>query len=348
MPILSAFTSLPEFLALAGLMGNARDPFTESGTAAELAPHVARGLRADGTVRLPLYFGPPRDEVFLSFHFRGTTLTMPLGFELVQIRDAVNDRDLFRLTFVNGTTQSRYLQLEIHDGTGWTDLGITTEPLNRNDLTRFDLHVRLDAADGVFALAMNGTTALSWTGDSLRTPGTKLDSIDTKVWSNSANITCIVSAVIAADEDTRPMQMVQLTPDAAGHYAEMAGTLVAVTGTSTTTATIQASHAIADAPNRRNTYTTPGLPAPFETGHVPLQLQIALMAQRGDAPGSAIRAMIRSTGPGPAIDSFGATEALDTDWGCVLSVFATDPDGDQPWTVDVINALEIGMQSRAL
>jgi len=141
-----------------------------------------------------------------------------------------------------------------------------------------------------------------------------------------------------------------MTPDAAGHYAEMAGTLAAVTGTSTSTATIQASYAIADAPNRRNTYTTPGLPAPFETGHVPLLLQIALMAQRGDAPGSAIRAMIRSTGPGPgtATDGFGATAPLDTDWDCVLSVFATDPATDQPWSLAAIDALEIGMQSRAL
>jgi hypothetical protein len=321
MTILAAGTSIADFETI----------FTVNATAGSFPAGVSESLFASASgTNVAVWSGAEQAQIGICFyHIRSITNSgNPTLVELSR-----NGTGVLRVRAV-GTASANTFDLEYWNGSAWTKIGSTfTIPLA---LGRYDLFLKIHETEGVVAIYhdqvfLTGVSDVDTRFNSV----TGIDAVDLKAIGNSTRF----SAIIVADEDTRPLRYAQTLIAAQGERAEWTGAFGNVGGTGFSDSTVVST----DTADQRTTYTKAALNAMFATGWT---VEAAVVSARGRTEIGKVAAMRIMTRSGTE-EAFEAQASLTNEVGILRAIVPLDPDGNDPWTIARFNSAEFGVQSRA-
>ena len=316
MAILNAGTSIAEFPEGTGAHT----------TGNNLANNVNEGVRIADINGATIWEGSPEAEVWVTYHTYRINTT------------PTADRTIFRNggeDFLKHAFSDSENRLLYWDGSAWVELFSFSEFTTAT--TRIDIQVKLHATDGAIRFYRNKILEGEFVGNTIFNSVTTLDSVAIGRYNTSTNAH---SAIIVATEDTRPLVYAQLLPSGAGSLTEWTGDASNVSGsTSFSDSTFMST----DLAEQKQTFTLPNLHSSFETGWTIETLFVAARARRDPDTVADLRIMALSG----ADEAFGTQVSLTNDVEVVNHQFTVDPATDAAWTIAGVNALEIGVQSRA-
>lgn len=155
--------------------------------------------------------------------------------------------------------------------------------------------------------------------------------------STTGTWTTMWSEVLVATHPVVTSRVRTQTPAAAGTYAEMAG----VVGNINTAVADDAIALVSDVAGQRSTFTMNALPA---SALIPTLLKYSVRAKRGATGPQNMDALLRS---GTANHAIALAQFDDAAFGYRAVSLATNPVTGAAWTRAEIDALQVGVQSRA-
>jgi hypothetical protein len=211
----------PDFIFLDVPDGNFSSP-TDSGSA-------GYGLTA---VERPYRFRGSDVGNFFSYNVSGGNYTSGWCHFYMNLYYTITGRILFQLEGASAplirmqsnttTTGSPYsFDFQYFDGSIWVKIGATVVISRANP--RFDIHWNLADVGGLIELYVNGAVACSFSGDTLTTTNTTINTIMFNQIATSA-LPCQPGHVIVDSQDTRGLELEIVNSTAAGAYFAPQGT----------------------------------------------------------------------------------------------------------------------------
>lgn len=271
------------------------------------------------------------------FGFRGLT-TAVSGKVIFLARDNANSRDLFRLRTTSTGTAATCV-FEIFNGSTWDSAGALAMTLESGSVSAYQISVVMHASAGSVIIRKNGAEQLNVSG--INTAPTASTAVDQFLFGASHNGTGSgFSAVIVADEDPLAMEFLSrgLTTGT-GLVAEWTGHNVTnVNGGEDTGIT-------APSADLKSTFNKANLGTGYDSHNI-LAVGVSLRARRTGAGPAGARVMVRNG----TEEAFGATTTLGTTTTetATYDLFTLNPDGAVPWTRTTFDAMQVGVQSRAV
>ena len=236
-------------------------------------------------------------------------------------------------------TQGQF-NLEYWNGSALTEILASDFPLFANILYTFDFHWVIDDVSGLFEWYVDGVLVAQYTGDTLHTGFTQIDTLTLTqhgTGTGSANGVSF-SEIIVATEDTRPLRV-------HGMYATAAGTNTAWTGDNTAVdeATFDDTDFIeSGTADQKESYACTDLSAVADNFSV-RAVALNARALRDTTGPQNMELLVRSGGTDY---TSGNVSGLTTSFAPFSYIWATDPATAAAWTTSGVNAAEIGVVSR--
>lgn len=276
-------------------------------------------------------------EVWLKFTliFLSNNGAINSSQRFVEFRGAGDTNFIRVITAAGVSAFSGYsdLLLQNWNGSSWVTVETFNGFASGNNVYDIQLSV---AVAGVFRIYRNSILLYEYSGN---TQFNGVVGVDRVRVGGCVRLTHGYSAVILADEDTRPLRYVQLLPTQGGALAQWTGAPANVLGTSFSDSTFMST----DAQDQKHTFVLPNLASEFDTGWDVVGLFASARAVRDIDKTAAIRLMSYNN----TAEAFGPQVTLEAFNQVVKAQFLVDPDTSAAWTVTGINSAEIGVQSRA-
>ena len=317
MTILNAGTSAAEFPGT----------YNTNSTGANLPFGVSEGIILTSDP-MTIYSGGAVSEIWVSFTVNRSS---QIPRDLVVFSNNGNPvLALRQLDASGGRLQFRYW-----DGSSWVPIDTDCQfPAQRQ---RVDIRFKIDELAGSVDLWINKVYQIGAQGINTIYDGvTGVDSVEIGTIGSST----VATAIIVADEDTRPLQYVQLLPSGAGELTEWTGEASTVSGS---TGYSDSTFMSTDLADQKQTFALPNLPSNYDTGWTVEAVFATARARKDLATSSELRVMARSG----TDEAFGDQVALTTLETPYNHQFTVDPATAAPWTIAGVNAVEVGVQSRA-
>lgn len=217
MAIIFAGTSTIDFTKTGGVSRETLGAFLYS--------NVSEGVAGGGSTPLRAILWDAPAEMWFSYRARSSgnfSTTVKTWFTLT---DAAGN-SIARLHLVS----SSQIDLQLWDGSAWVQVATTsTLPAITSGVVRLDVHFKKATSGGVFAVYADGALSMSYTGDTDRVDNNVAEVRFTQAASNSSHV---ISAMFAADEDTRTLDFAQRRPGSNGAETAWTGTYLDVDETS--------------------------------------------------------------------------------------------------------------------
>jgi len=236
----------------------------------------------------------------------------------------------------NGNSQclrmTANLVIQSFNGSSWSNLGssFATTPNGFVDVS-FKLH----ATDGYVRVYVAKALVYEFTGNTIFN---SVSSIDQVRFFWGGNSLAVYSAVIIADEDTRPLRYAQTALSAQGALAEWTGAVGNVSGTGFNDGTLVTT----DTPDQRTTYTKAALNTTFNTGWTIETAIVSVRTSTEPEKTAALRGIARSN----SVNGFSSQQNLSNTIDVRQFQIPVDPNTSAAWTVSNFNSAEFGVQSR--
>ena len=192
---------------------------------------------------------------------------------------------------------------------------------------------------GNLEIYKDGYLELAFSGDTLVTAQTTIDEV--KIRSMKGGVLSsqsqLYSAVMVADEDTRPIQMADIRPSGVGTNSDMTGAYTDVDELGQPDNVFLQS-TVAD---QTSTFAASAISTDLDAGFETIAVGVSGLGLRGvTGPASAQTAIYSGT-----TNAVGTSTALDLTQTGFQDVYATDPDTATAWTFAGADAVEIGVKS---
>lgn len=326
MAIVAHRTTLADFTS--GIVSSTRTPNT---TAAQKGPFVAEGMNLQGNDAGHTELLTPMTELWQTVYFYPAS-TSSGGQSIIKFTGT--GIDLLRLK-QNGLSNN--FDFDYWNGTSWVNIA-TGVSLPAGILVRLDFHIKMDNVSGVFELYVNTALNSSFSGDTILTAATAIDSVTFRT-STTGVTTQVFSAFIVADEDTRAIIYSQTAINGAGTNTDWAGDNTAIDETGVNDLDFISSAT----PGDIETVAFGNLAAEFATGHDVVGVGVTARAAKGAAGPGFVKPVVRS---GATIGE-GTSQALDLSWAPKQHFFPLNPATGLAWTPGEVDAAEIGVKSAA-
>lgn len=328
MSILAFGTSLAELTP--GILPDVGS--TATTTAAQIAPDVDEGVTsqssAPGTPHR-LAFAAASDIWFSAYLYAGSTSS-----GVVALIFSSGGTDLFRAISGSGTT----LRLEYWNGSAWVAAFTAATAMAAATRFRFDVHIKIADSGGVLELYTNGSLIGSFTGDTLLTAATTLDKV-TLLGLSNGSATQTWSAVMVADEDTRPITYIGKRAIGAGGVSQWSGSYADIDETGFSDSDLIRSGTA----EQVSTFIKNALPATYATGYSVIGIGVSARACKGASGPQNLQLAARSG----SSNGFSASKALATSFAPKQDVFTQNPATSAAWTYAEADAAQIGVKSVA-
>ncbi len=251
MAILFAGTSVADL----GFVGAA----AVSTTSAALAANVAEGFGTTNTIANAI--GPklpPKTEFWHSQYLIPGSTAFTNGSVVFKWLDPAGADTLRVIAYATGPA----IRLQRKNAAStWADMADGVFVLG-NTLLRIDIHIKLHASSGIFKLFVNGVACIDFTGNTMPFAASAISYFG--IGATYGFNTATHSAIIVADEDTRPMTFVQRLPTGTGAATDWSNSYTAIDETGYSDADFVAADTVGDT----STYTFADLPSGMETKNI--------------------------------------------------------------------------------
>lgn len=302
-------------------------------TAGTISPFAIRSCISDSAISTAKYgvlSFPANSEVWLSFYFyhisgqnaqnsHNWIIFYGGGTELIRIR----------------TTSSNVFQVQYWDGASWVSFTGDFASPNFNPIKRIDIRVNLSDT-GNIEVYSNGLSIYNFSGDTLHTAQTTLDSV--RLQTNPfTTLLRAFSSVFVADEDTRTIEAQTLHVTGNGFYTAWNGD-----ETSIDEEIISGIDFIDTVtPDAIETFTKAAVDATFDSGYDVVGVAIKTLAKRSVGGPQSLQHVVRSN----SVDAVSGTLPLEVGYENKFSFFAQDPDTLAAWTPAALTAAQIGVKA---
>lgn len=324
MTIIAAYTSLIELSASLGSI-------SASTTATDIAPYAKEGVMvAASTTAYAEIPVPNLDEFWVSFYSRIAVNTAGNYNPIVTLQDTTGQV----VRIVHHIAQG-FIDRKPDNATN-TNVGSYVSNAN---LRRFDIYFKRGVTDGALKVWIDGVSYADVTNVDTDTRGLPVSAIRFTPPINTSGHNHHFSAVIIADEDTRNFDFVQLVPNADGSESGWTGSYAAIDETASDSADyIEALSA--DLTKTWGLTDVPGALSSYEVKSLWL-----MNRAQGSAGVTTVQPAVKVGGAVYAVDPTTATTS--GAYGANRAKFDTNPNTGAPWTVSDLNALEVGVRSKA-
>lgn len=331
MSILAAATSRADFYTVGTTAANT--------TAAHLAPYAKEGVSVDpGTPFARFVFPSAVSDCWIRFHMRVRSLQSAgnLSGTPFRIKSGEAGISLFQLDYDSASL----LAMEYWNGSAYVEVNEITPIFAADTLYKIDIQLKLDNSVGIFRIYVNDTLVWEYTGDTIFTAATTVDTIELA----SGNIVgttsdFVFSGLILADEDTRSMVFHQGQATANGADTAWTGVYTDVTKLD----------------RNDNTFIESGTAAQLETyvmddvhtdlaAFVPRAVVLSTRTRRGATGPQNMQGVVRQSGTDFMTSNIAG---INTAYGTRQAVMNTNPATSAAWTISEINAAEFGVKSIA-
>ena len=209
MAVLFAGTSTADFDYVSGSIGT-------STVAGDLSPNVAEGINVVGDFAQVAV--ATQTEIWVTYYIRndqGSSLSSTYTgiFMLQTLGDATGDGGMY-IKHGQGS-----MTLYVHNGSSYVSQGSFS--VTNNTLYRIDVRFKIDASAGAAYVYLNGELILSGTGLDTTAKITEVNAIG--FYQTGPLTTSTYSAIIAADETTRGMDLIPLAITGNGTLTDWTG-----------------------------------------------------------------------------------------------------------------------------
>lgn len=268
---------------------------------------------------------PPATDIWFGFHSRMTTVTNNGSPPGTRVRSAGG----VSLMGVRPISTSAMQAFVADTVSTVTQVG-TFLPVN-SGLSRYDIHFKLHASDGELAVYQNGNELFKFNGQTDYL-GLSFADILLGGWRDSNSE---YSAMIVADEDTRPLLMHQVLPNANGGVQQWTGDYTAIDEIGFNDADALVSGNV----NQKSLFGFPAQGAATAGRSV----ESVILSLRGMGAGTqAIRGVARPLSTD--FEKLSETDVLPNYSGLQYR-FPVNPATGEPWTLAEINAAQFGVRS---
>lgn len=206
--------------------------------------------------------------------------------------------------------------------------------------TRYDARILLDATDGTIEWYVNGSLQASATGLDLTAGGTRATLDQFLIGPCTQNSTDIWhSAIIAADEDTRNMEYIQLLPKSDGALQEWTGSYTDIDEVGFD----DGDSILSKNPGQQSTFGVGTLTTDFDSGYDVKAVAISTRAYKGTPTAYDMKHLLKSGSTEDASAALG----IDTTKRPYQTIWATNPDTAAAFTVAEAKAVEIGVETHS-
>lgn len=326
MPVIWCGTSTADLISSAA---------TSNTTGAQKDANVSEGFAVAGANigRVAATFN--LDEFWIStyIYIAGGAGTVREGLQFFNTAYSTTNA-IFKMQAASGTAN---MFINYYTGSGFSASSALT--LAQGNLCRIDIHCKIADSGGIFEVYLNGSLAIdlgtALSGDTKRTTASTIDRIDFGAISPA---TTTYSGFILADEDTRPMRLLQLLPTGNGADTSWTGDYTAVDETGFSDADLITSSTV----GQHETFTYPDISAGFVSHNIET-VCLSGRAQASGSPGTIEGvARVSSTDYTVAPDI-----AAGASYGPWQAYYDLNPATGNPWTVSEVNAAEFGVRAAA-
>lgn len=262
-----------------------------------------------------------------------TSFTANSSFVVFSIGGAAR----LRLRLTSSSTGSTFF-VDKYDGTTGTTLATSTGTLATSTLYRFDVAVSYGAA-GRVRVWLDGTLALdTGTIDTTVSGATALDGVHFAAMSTTTSTTMFISEVIVADEDTRPLSLKTLAPNATGDSSQWTGAYTDVDETTASDTDVLSSATAGQVTNMECT----GMPA-GASGLAVRAVKVVASALRGTSGPQKLALGVKSG----STSGYSADLTLDTGYTTVSNTWTVNPATSAAFTGAEIDSLKLAVKSVA-
>lgn len=253
--------------------------------------------------------------------------------------------DLFRLiATATNTSGTGVTKLQYWDGSAWQDVATLSTGLTSAADSIVDIHWIIADSGGEITVYVNNVSEASFTGDTLRTADTTIDTVTLCAMYNDASYDTNFGPLVIADADTRGLVWTYDYGNANGNYTEFTGGEPEVDDIM-----LQSGHdtnsAIADANGERMTLAFPSIDVAY-AGYSVAAVAIGFSGEAQADPGLHIKPLVRksSTDYNPT----GSAQLTSTGGAQQFAAFTmlTDPSTGSAWADQAaVEACEFGLEA---
>lgn len=323
MAIVKAGTSISDFFNGQFLLN-----VTSETTAARLAPYVKEGVRLTSQGAPLIVEFSEVSSCWISFYFFTEDTIWGTTTGLITIGQK-GVRELIRVD----TTSAEVMSFKYRSGAGaFTEFALTSNV--SGELYRLDIEINLANSGGALRLYINNTLIGELTGDTILTTENVATTSFIR-FDGAPDFPYVISGVIVSDQDTRQMQLEQLSVTGAGTNSDFTGAFGAVDDIGIPN---DADFINTSTLDDISTFALEDHDTDFNTGW---DIEAVVVSAR--AIGQSDRFIRPALQSGAALGE-GTGTRLELSHKPLSHIFAVDPATSTAWTPSAINSLEAGVK----
>lgn len=253
--------------------------------------------------------------------------------------------DLFRLiTTATNTLGTGVTKAQYWDGSAWQDIATLSTGLTTVGDSIVDIHWNIADSGGEITVYVNGVSEASYSGDTLRTADTTIDTVTLCSMYNDSARDANYGPLIVADADTRGLAWDRTSPNANGAHTEFTGgepevdDVILFTGHDTDSA-------VADADGERMSLAFSSVDGAY-AGYSVAAVAIVFSGEAQADPGLYLKPLVRKSSAD--YNPTGSAQLNSTDGAQQFAAFTmlTDPSTGSAWADQAaVNACELGLEA---
>lgn len=253
--------------------------------------------------------------------------------------------DLFRIiATATNTAGTGVAKAQYWDGSAWQDIATLTTTLTSASDSIVDIHWNIANSGGEITVYINGVSEASFSGDTLRTADTTIDTVKLCSMYNDATYDTNFGPLVIANADTRGCVWTFDAPNANGNYTEFTGgepevdDIALFSGHDTNSA-------IGDANGERMSLTFPSLDVAY-VGYSVAAVAIVFSGEAQADPGLYLKPLVRKSSTDYNPTGSAQLNAADGAQQFAAFTMLTDPSTGSAWADQAAaEACELGLEA---
>lgn len=237
--------------------------------------------------------------------------------------------DLFRIICVDTVTSGGQQKAQYYNGSTWLDIATFTTNLSGLATLRLDVHLKIADSGGEFTVYVDGASEASFTGDTLLTADTEIDSITLSGCDASTTNPFVWRPIVVADADTRGMEFWSSIPASNGNHTETTGSESSVDNYLYSSG-YSSEYAVGDADGERLTLNFYSIASEF-SGYSVAAVAVGLNAKAQSEPGLYIKPLARDASAATDYNPGSSFQPRSTGIGSFFWTMLTDPATASAW-----------------
>lgn len=251
--------------------------------------------------------------------------------------------DLFRIICVDTVTSGGQQKAQYYNGSTWVDIATLTTNLTHTAAVRLDIHLKLADSGGEFTVYVDGASEASFTGDTLLTADTEIDSITLSGCDGNSSNLFVWRPIVVADADTRGMEFWSAIPASNGNHTETTGSESSVDNYLYSSG-YSDNHAVGDANGERLTLNFFDIAAEF-SGYSVAAVAVGIAAKAQSEPGLYIKPLARDASAATDYNPGSSFQPGSTGIRSFFWTMLTDPATASAWASQAdVNDYEFGLE----